>query len=109
MLRKALALALLLVTLDISNVGLPLIFDEGHGQARGQSTLTQQSPTMATACVQVQQANGTAQQTITVTPPAGQFFYMCGLDFQYCASGSAATATNNVYTTTTGFVGNPRW
>jgi hypothetical protein len=70
---------------------LPLIYDKGL--ARRQSIGVQQSPMALSACTQIATANGTAQQTITITPPAGQFFYLCALDLQYCASGSAAKAT----------------
>lgn len=74
-----------------------------------QATIVQQSTNDLTACATLGTANGTAQQTVTITPPAGQYVYVCGIDFQYCASGSAPTATNNVLTTTTGFASNPKW
>lgn len=97
--RRALGLLLLFASLAL--LGPPDSF--------GQSVTVQQSPSMLTACAQVATANGTAQQTITITPSAGMYFYLCGLDLQYCASGTAATATQNVYTTTTGFQGTPKW
>ena len=64
----------------------------------------QQSATMLNAC-QPANANGTAQQTITITPLAGQYVYVCAVDAQHCASGSAGAAGTPVFITTTNMPG----
>lgn len=71
---------------------------------------TQQSPTRLDACTSVGYAAATsAQATLTITPPSGQYVYMCGFSFDVCNSGTAGTAQNNVTFTSTNIVGLPTW
>jgi hypothetical protein len=65
-------------------------------------TLVQQSPTTLTACVLNQ--NAKVASTITITPPAGQYVYICSLEVSNCTGtvGTPAAVTN---VTTTGLGG----
>lgn len=71
----------------------------------------QQTATMLNACttIAVAQPAISAAGTATATPPAGQYLYLCGLDYQACASGAAPAATVNIFFTTTGLPGLPRY
>jgi hypothetical protein len=66
-------------------------------------TSTQQSPTDLTAATQVAHSHSTGA-TITVTPPAGQYVYVTGIDLSNCATTTITPATP-VTITTTGFTG----
>lgn len=75
-------------------------------------TLIQQSPTMLSACNQIANAGATiavaTAQTVTITPPAGQYVYLCGLDYSICQNATGA-AISNATITTTGLPGNPKY
>lgn len=64
-------------------------------------TLVQQSPTMLNACTAF---NSTAavnvQVTVTLTPPAGQYVYVCGIDVAISQNATSTVATNATYTST---------
>lgn len=64
-------------------------------------TLVQQSPTMLNACTAF---NGTAavnvQVTVTLTPPAGQYVYVCGIDVASSQNATSTANTNATYTST---------
>lgn len=64
-------------------------------------TLVQQSATALNAC---STANSTAavnnQVTLTITPPSGQFVYLCGLDITVSQNGTATANTNASFTST---------
>ena len=70
-------------------------------------TLVQQSPTMLNACNKSATGQGTAQQTLTLTPGSGKYVYLCGFDMEACAT-TAPTATL-INTTTTGFPAVFKW
>jgi hypothetical protein len=74
-------------------------------------TLIQQSPTTLNACSlsQNKQATNAAVGTITITPPAGQFVYICEVDTMECNGASAVTAAAPLFLTTTGLGGNPQY
>lgn len=54
----------------------------------------QQSGTRLDACTQVANGNGAVntQQSATATPPAGQYVYICEIDFEMCNDGTGDTA-----------------
>jgi hypothetical protein len=75
-------------------------------------TLIQQSPTTLNACTlsQNKQATAGAVGTITITPPAGQYVYLCELDVHSCAGASAITGAAPLFVTSTGLgANNPQW
>ena len=74
-------------------------------------TLIQQSPTQLNACslAQNKQATAGAVGTITITPPAGQYVYICEVDTLECNGASAITAAAPLFVTTTGLGGNPQY
>ena len=47
--------------------------------------------------------------TTTLTPGAGNYVYLTGIDVQACAGSTAVTAAAPTYITVTGFTGNPQW
>lgn len=70
----------------------------------------QQSGTHLDACTNVGYQTATsAQATLTVTPPAGQYVYICGFAFDVCNGGTAGTAQNNVTFTSSNIAGGPTW
>lgn len=73
-------------------------------------TQTQQAPTLLNACTSASNSNPAvgSQATISVTPSASNFVYVCGLDYQYCQNGTGTAVTNST-TTSTGLPGNPKW
>jgi hypothetical protein len=48
------------------------------------------------------------QETVTCTPPAGQFVYITGISFDVCTNGTG-TAANQVTFTSTNLTGSPVW
>lgn len=48
------------------------------------------------------------QETVTCTPPAGQFVYITGISFDVCTNGTG-TAANQVTWTSTNLTGAPIW
>jgi hypothetical protein len=54
----------------------------------------QQSPTRLDACNLVANGNGAVntQVTATATPSAGQYVYICEIDFEFCNDGTGNTA-----------------
>lgn len=81
-----------------------LLLALGATSAQAQSaapTLVQQSPTMLNACTS---ANATAavnnQVTLTITPPSGQYVYLCGWDVTVSQNGTATANTNQSFTST---------
>lgn len=68
----------------------------------------QQGPTRLDAGVFSSTVNGTAQQTATITPGAGQYVYVNGVDFENCSSASAGAAGTPVSATSTN-LGGIRW
>jgi hypothetical protein len=64
-------------------------------------TLVQQTPTVLTACTPI---NATAavnnQVTLTLTPPSGQYVYLCGWDVVSSQNATATANTNVSYTST---------
>jgi hypothetical protein len=64
-------------------------------------TVIQQSATMLHACTA---QNATAavnnQVTLTLTPPAGQYVYVCGIDVTSSQNGTSTANTNSQYTST---------
>lgn len=71
---------------------------------------TQQTATRLDACTNMGYTTATsAQATLTVTPPGGQYVYMCGFSFDVCVGATAGTAQNNVTFTSTNIVGLPTW
>lgn len=64
-------------------------------------TLVQQSATALNACSTL---NATAavnnQVTLTLTPPSGQYVYLCGLDVTVSQNGTATANTNVSFTST---------
>ena len=71
-------------------------------------TRVQQDPSRLDAGVVAQHSHTTAT-TLTITPPAGQFVYVIGLDISNCATGTAVTAAAPTYITTTGLNGSPQY
>jgi hypothetical protein len=71
----------------------------------------QQSPTRLDACTNVGLAAPAVslQATLQVTPPAGQYVYICGFAFDVCANATGSTAQNNVTFTSTNINGSPTW
>lgn len=64
-------------------------------------TLVQQSQTMLNACTAFNQtAAVNAQVTVTLTPPAGQYVYVCGIDVASSQNGTSTANTNSQYTST---------
>lgn len=64
-------------------------------------TLVQQSPTALNACTPI---NATAAvntaATVTLTPPAGQYVYVCGIDVSASNDNTATANTNASFTST---------
>lgn len=67
----------------------------------------QQTSTMLNA-VAAANYNGTAQGTITLTPPPSWYVYVTDLDAQHCASGTAGAAGTPVFITSTNLPNLPR-
>lgn len=66
----------------------------------------QQSPTMLHACsttTATAAVNNTA--TVTLTPPNGQFVYLCGLDITISQDATGGVASTNLTVTSTNFGG----
>lgn len=68
-----------------------------------------QVPSRLDACTIGSTANGSAQQTLTLTPQSGQFLYVCGVDLEYCTGTSAVTAAAATTTTSTNLPNNPKY
>lgn len=51
----------------------------------------------------------TTGATLTLTPTAGQYVYITGIDIQNCATGTAVTAAAPTYITTTNITGAPQY
>lgn len=51
----------------------------------------------------------TSAATITITPQAGQYIYITGIDASDCATGTAVTAAAPTYITTTNLTGAPQY
>jgi hypothetical protein len=75
-------------------------------QPASQSAPVQQAPTVLTACTT---ANATAAvnstATLTLTPPNGQYVYLCGLDITISFDATGGTASTNVSFTSTNLGG----
>jgi len=56
------------------------------------ATIIQQAPTKMDACSLASSASGTTQQTLTVTPPAGQYVYFCSIEVTSQATAAPAAA-----------------
>lgn len=71
-------------------------------QQASNATPTQQTATMANACVPSSTTNAVnTTSTLTLTPPAGMFVYLCGLDLNVSNNATGAVvATNLVWTST---------
>lgn len=71
----------------------------------------QQSPTHLEACTNVGFAapGVSLQATLQVTPPAGQYVYICGFQFDVCGDGTGGSAQALVTFTSTNISGNPSW
>jgi hypothetical protein len=67
-------------------------------------TTTQQVPTDLTVATLISHSH-TSAATTTITPPAGQYVYVIGVDISNCATGTAVTPAAPTYLTTTGFSG----
>lgn len=89
--RLPIALTILLFSALLGSVGRKALAQ----------TLVQQSATALNAC---SAANATAavnnQVTLTLTPPSGQFVYLCGLDFAASQNATSTANTNSVVTST---------
>jgi hypothetical protein len=93
----------------MSRILLSLIFSISASLAFAQAPI-QQSATRLDACTNVGYATATsAQATLQINPPAGQYVYMCGFAFDVCNGGTAGTAQNNVTFTSTNIAGSPTW
>ncbi len=79
---KTLAFALLLIILAPA-----LVF----AQAGVPGTLTQQSPTMLTACSSIATANGATPTATTATPPPGYYVYVCGIEITLACGTTTCT------------------
>jgi hypothetical protein len=84
-------------------VGLPRV---SHAQQNG-SVRVQQDPTMLHACTSTNStgAVNATFATITLTPPAGQFVYVCGVDIAVSFDATGGTASTNVAFTSTNLGG----
>lgn len=71
--------------------------------AQMQGQLTQQSPTRLDACTGISTSVASAA-TITITPPSGQYVYLCTVDIQNCA-GVAVTGAAPLTMSTTNLGG----
>jgi hypothetical protein len=76
-----------------------------HAQALqppiGPPVLVQRSPTDLQACsVSHGDAAINTLVTLTVTPPAGQYVYLCGWDYQVATNGTATAQSNVKWTST---------
>lgn len=82
-------------------LALLLCVGAAFAQAGVPGTLVQQSPTELRACTPAH-ADGAvnSQQTVTLTPPAGQSVYVCGIDFSASQNGTATANTNSTFTST---------
>lgn len=78
-----------------------LIATPAFAQMQGQ--LVQQSPTRMDACTNIS-TSATSAATITITPPGGQYVYLCAVDISNCA-GAAITAAAPLSITTTNLGG----
>ena len=56
----------------------------------------------------ISQNTHSSATTLTITPPGGQYVYICEIDVVNC-QGSAVTAAAPTYLTTTGINGTPQW
>lgn len=72
--------------------------------------ITQQSATMLNVCNGIQHGDAAVNTTVTltITPPSGQYVYLCGWDYQVTGN-ATGTAQSNVTWTTTGLPGTPKW
>lgn len=67
----------------------------------------QQVPSRLDACT-LTSTSATSAATITITPPGGNFVYICGVDIANCA-GTTVTAAAPTNVTTTGISGSPAY
>lgn len=84
------------------NLLLACAFVLASGPAWAQApTLVQQSATMLHACTaQNATAAVNVQVTLTLTPPAGQYVYVCGIDVASSQNATSTANTNSQYTST---------
>lgn len=79
---------------------LALTFTASIASAQ-QPTIIQQSATMLHACTaQNATAAVNVQVTLTLTPPAGQYVYLCGIDVSTSQNATSTANTNLTYTST---------
>jgi len=102
--RTRLRLPWLVVSLILAIVALTI----GPVPAQVPGTLTQQSPSLLDGCTAAANS-ATSAATITITPPAGQYVYLCGVAIENCAGPAAVAPTNPASITTTNLAGSPRW
>jgi hypothetical protein len=68
---------------------------------------TQQSPTHLDACTGLAHAH--AASTVTITPPAGQYVYICEVDLSNVEGATVVTAAAPLFVTTTNLPGPPQY
>ena len=83
-----------------------LISSVALAQQAQPATPVQQAATMLNAAQLVQTASGTAQQTITITPPSGQYVYILNVDIVSVAT-TAPAASALTHTSTN--LGGMKW